>query len=725
MKTDYFASCPKGIENLLSDELAELGCENLRQTIAGVSFSAPLKTLYKVLLWTRLANRILMPLARDKAKTSDEIYNLVYQIPWDDYMLPSATILVDFVGSNDDITNTQFGAQRVKDAVVDRFVGLGMARPSVSKIAPDVRINARLTKSSLILSIDMSGDSLHRRGYRTKQGAAPLKENLAAAVLVRAGWPRLLEKARQEKKQIALADPMCGSGTFLIEAAMMAANMAPGLKREVFGCERLRTHDKELWQSVKQEAEAEILPLDDAMFPIIQGGDIDEYMLRISRENISETPFGNCIRLKHSALEHFTAPSSEGGGDLEGLLICNPPYGERLGEAEDLRVVYQTLGQVAKENLSGWQIGVFTSNVELAREMRLRAKNKYKFFNGKLPTELHLFDILGGEAKLREDRDVQTTPLSDGAEMVFNRLKKNRKRLDRWIKKENIECYRLYDADMPEYSAAIDVYGDQFHIQEYKAPKTINENNAQVRFNEICHATVKAFDLQPDQVISKTRMRQKGRAQYQKLGELDQKHFLEIQEGGAKLRVNLHDYIDTGLFLDHRPLRKRIRAEASGKQFLNLFCYTATATVQAVLGGAAGSVSVDLSNTYLDWAKNNFALNNISTARHSLVRADCIKWLNDCRQGFDIIMLDPPSFSNSKSTTTILDIQKDHAQLIQRCMDILNPGGVLYFSVNLRSFKLDESLVGHFHVDNISKETLDPDFERNPKIHSCWAIKNQ
>lgn len=308
--------------------------------------------------------------------------------------------------------------------------------------------------------------------------------------------------------------------------------------------------------------------------------------------------------------------------------------------------------------------------------------------------------------------------------MVANRIAKNRKRLASWLNKENIQCYRVYDADMPEYSAAIDVYGNELHIQEYAAPASVDERKAQTRFDELVHATAATFKVEEDKLHTKERRRNKGKRQYEKLhsGAAENSHFFEVNEGQAKLLVNLQDYLDTGLFLDHRPLRKRIFEEAKGKKFLNLFCYTATATVHAALGGASSSVSVDMSNTYIDWAARNFALNNVHKTRHLLERADCITWLKQCREGFDIIMLDPPSFSNSKKMDDVLDIQKDHVQLIERCMDILLPGGKLYFSNNFRKFKLDDALLNKYQVEDIKQATLDVDFSGNSKIHHCWEI---
>jgi 23S rRNA (guanine2445-N2)-methyltransferase / 23S rRNA (guanine2069-N7)-methyltransferase len=200
--------------------------------------------------------------------------------------------------------------------------------------------------------------------------------------------------------------------------------------------------------------------------------------------------------------------------------------------------------------------------------------------------------------------------------------------------------------------------------------------------------------------------------------------FFTVQEGHAKFWVNLIDYLDTGLFLDHRPLRLKIAEHSQGKKFLNLFCYTATASVHAALGGATESTSVDMSNTYIDWARRNFELNKINLYAHKLVQADCLQWLNECRNGYDLIMLDPPTFSNSKRMEGVLDVQRDHVALVTRCMELLNTNGRLYFSTNLRGFKLDRESLAKYQLDDITASTIDVDFERNPKIHHCYLIQH-
>lgn len=303
--------------------------------------------------------------------------------------------------------------------------------------------------------------------------------------------------------------------------------------------------------------------------------------------------------------------------------------------------------------------------------------------------------------------------------MFANRLKKNLKQLGRWVRKEEIECYRLYDADMPEYALAIDVYADWLHVQEYAAPRSIDPEKAQGRFLDALAAIPTVMDVPPERIVIKRRERQAGTRQYERQAERGQ--FMNVTEGGVKLLVNLTDYLDTGLFLDHRPMRMRIQKEAAGKRFLNLFCYTAVATVHAAAGGARSTTSVDLSKTYLDWAKRNLALNGFSD-KHSLVHADVMAWLENDREIYDMIFVDPPTFSNSKRMDDVFDIQRDHVLLLDRAMARLAPGGSLYFSNNFRRFVMDESVEARYQVTNITAQTFDPDFARNKKIHQAWHL---
>lgn len=312
--------------------------------------------------------------------------------------------------------------------------------------------------------------------------------------------------------------------------------------------------------------------------------------------------------------------------------------------------------------------------------------------------------------------------------MVANRLRKNLKRLKSWRQREDVGCFRAYDADLPEYAAAVDVYTEEgadgrlfVHVQEYEAPRTIPEADARRRFGELLDAVREVFAVPAAQVSIKTRARGKGGSKY---GHMDRRgETFVVREGEARLRVNLFDYLDTGLFLDHRPLRRRIAAEAAGKRFLNLFCYTGVASVQAAVGGAAETTSVDLSATYLEWAAGNLALNGATGRQHRLVQADAMSWLEADRGEYDLVFCDPPTFSNSARADD-LDTQRDHVRLLRAAMARLAPGGLLLFSNNYRRFKLDEAAVAEFaHCSEISPQTIAPDFERNPRIHRCWELR--
>ncbi len=720
----WFAACPRGLENLLYHELLELGASEARETIAGVHFSGPRALGYRACLWSRLANRILLPLQTVDAGDADQLYTGLMGIDWGAVMHARQSIAVDFSGQNQAIRNTQFGAQRSKDAIVDWFVKHGGQRPSVDRRRPDVRINVHLSKGRAAVALDYSGGSLHRRGYRSSAGAAPLKENLAAAILLRAGWPAMVEAGG------ALIDPMCGSGTLLIEGAMMAADIAPGLGRARFGFEALREHNDAQWKAIVADARGRRERGLAGELPEIRGYDADPRVIRRAQENIAEAGLEKLVRVSCKPLAAVKKPTHR---PLEnGLLVCNPPYGERLGEKASLVYLYRELGELMSREFPTWQAAVFTSDLDLGRAIGLRSHKQYGFYNGAIETHLLLFELRdnalrplpgsGGEGAQRAGA-VPRLPLSEGAAMFANRIRKNRKRLKPWLKRAGVECYRLYDADMPEYAVAVDMYGDRVHVAEYQAPKGVDPEAAARRMQEVAEALPQALELPPERIAYKQRARQRGAAQYEKQDSRGE--FISVREGGARLLVNLNDYLDTGLFLDHRPLRLRIAAEARGKTFLNLFCYTGTATVHAALGGARRTTSVDMSNTYLDWLRKNLAHNGLDESRNILVRANCLEWLRQGKGEYDLVLLDPPSFSNSKSMQGSFDVQRDQLDLVRAAMRLLHSDGALYFSNNRRGFRLAPELEAEFECRDITAETLDPDFERNQRIHCCFRLTHR
>jgi 23S rRNA (guanine2445-N2)-methyltransferase / 23S rRNA (guanine2069-N7)-methyltransferase len=722
---EWFAACPRGLEGLLAHELTTLGATGTRETVAGVYFEGPLSVGYRACLWSRLANRILLPVLNCEAPDADALYRELRQVNWEDFFDVDQSFAIDFSGQNDEIRNTLFGAQRSKDAIVDWFQDTAGKRPSVQKRDPDIRLNIRLSKSRLTVGVDFSGGSLHRRGYRLRAGEAPLKENLAAALLLRADWPGIAARGG------ALIDPMCGSATLLLEGALMAADIAPGLYRERFGFESWKGHNVQQWQAILAEAKSRAERGRASELPEIRGYDADPVVIRFAEENIARIGLQKCVRVSCKPLSELAKPTHV---PLPfGLVICNPPYGERLGEKESLRFLYAELGEAMLREFPGWVGAVFTSDIELGKATGLRSHKRYALWNGALASSLLLFDLSNNE--IRNSGSAATAisasgeviagnvALSEGSQMFANRIQKNRKRLSRWVKRENIQCYRLYDSDMPEYAVAVDVYGEHLHVAEYQAPKGIDPAAAAKRMQEIVDALPQATGVPPSAIAYKRRQRQRGSKQYEK--EDNRGELLTVTEGPAKLLVNLHDYLDTGLFLDHRPLRQRIGQDAQGQDFLNLFCYTGAATVQAVLGGATKTTSVDLSHTYLGWLRKNLAVNGMDEIRNEVIHADCLVWLEKADSEYDVILLDPPSFSNSRRMEDSFDVQRDQVRLLQSAMKVLRPNGVLYFSNNRRGFSLDDALSEQFDCVDISGETLDPDFKRNLKIHRCWTIRHR
>lgn len=718
-----YITCPWGIESLLAEEITDLGGVIQKTTVAGLHASADRQTAYRICLWSRLANRVILTLGREAGcEESAAIIAAVKALPWADVLKPGQTLAVDFHGQSAAIRHTRFGAQVVKDGVVDALRDAGWERPGIDPREADVRLYAHLHKGQLLVGVDLVGASLHQRGYRRDTGHAPLKENLAAALLVRAGWPA------RAKRGEPLVDPMCGAGTLLIEAAMMAADMAPQLSRERFAFETLADFDAEAWRELRREAQARAELGRRRARSRLFGLDQSPQAISAARSNAMRAGIPALITLSGGSVKALDCPAElrEHGAESSGMVITNPPYGERLGELPELVALYSDLGDRMRRKFPGWQLALFTGNPDLGHRLGLRAHKQYAFKNGPLDCKLLLIDIAsrtdsGGDSEPARSAQTETT-LNEGAQMFANRLQKNRKRLGKWLKKSGESCYRLYDADMPEYALAIDVYGHQVHVQEYAAPKSVDPNKAQRRLMDALSAIPVALDVRPEQIHYKQRERQSGKAQYRK--QADSGDRFVVEEGGARLWVNLKDYLDTGLFLDHRPVRRMLGEKAAGKRFLNLFCYTATATVHAALGGASDSVSVDLSNTYLEWARDNFTLNKLDQSRHRIVRDDCLRWLETAGSEFDLIFMDPPTFSNSKRMEGTLDIQRDHVRLIELAMARLAPAGELIFSNNQQRFSLDAAVASTYQVEEITAQTYDPDFTRRANLHHCFRIRH-
>ncbi len=707
----FFVSCGKGLEYLLADELLALGAPVATATVAGVNVEGELELAMRAVLWSRLASRVLWPLAGFDCADEQALYAGTAAIDWAQHLDAQATLAVDAHVSGAAITHAKFAALRVKDAIVDRLRADTGQRPDVDTDAPDLRLNLHLRKGRATLAVDLGGGSLHRRGWRAQQGEAPLKETLAAAMLLRGRWPQVYADGG------GLLDPMCGSGTLLIEGALMAADVAPGLARHGDAAPtRWRGFDATQWQRLTEAARERERAGRASLRATFHGSDLDPHAIRSAIANAEAAGVAAAIAFRESPVQQLAAPP-----EASGLAVCNPPYDQRLAADAGL---YRELGDALQRAAPDWRAVILCGDEHLARASGLRASKRYAFFNGALECVLLACD----RARPETQAPRPAPPLSEGAAMVANRLRKNLRKLKTWREREGVDCFRAYDADLPEYAAAIDVYVEDaaaprtfLHIQEYQAPASVPEADARRRMGEIVRAATEVFAVPREQIAIKTRARGKGGAKYGAMAQRGQ--FIDVREGAARLRVNLFDYLDTGLFLDHRPMRTRIAREAHGKRFLNLFAYTGAASVQAAVGGAAATTSVDLSATYLQWAADNLARNGCTGSAHRLVQADAVAWMEAERGQFDLIFCDPPTFSNSARADDF-DIQREHLRLLRAALARLAAGGVLYFSSNFRRFKLDEqALAGLADLREISAQTLPPDFERNPRIHRCWELR--
>ena len=715
----YFVTCPKGTEGLLADEIRSLGATDVMAGQAGVSLSGDLDLGYRACLWSRLASRVLLFLARFEAKTAEALYDEIRSLPWEDHMAPRNSLAVDFLAVRSEISNARFGTLKVKDAIVDRFRDRSGVRPDVDSVNPDIQVNVYMYRDEARVSLDISGESLHRRGYRKSEVAAPLKENLAAAILIRSRWPDVAESGGP------LLDLMCGSGTLAIEAALMAGDVAPGLLRLNLGSPGWRGHNQPIWHQLRRKAEVRKRE-GMGRIPIIIGYDQDAEAVQYAGSHADQVGMSRCIRFETRELGEVDGLGSE----APGLVVVNPPYGRRIGDDSDLGHLYARLGDTFRNHFPGWRTAVFTGNPALAPNIKLKPRRSYDLLNGAIPCKLLVYKLATEEVirekglRGAEEKNVSYAVGGAASEMFVNRLRKNLRHFGKWARRSGITCYRVYDSDLRDYPMAIDLYGSTHtcaHVQIFE--KDAESARVDELGKEMKSQLPGILEVMPDHLYLKTRKRQKGDAQYERMGKSGRLH--EIAEGDCRFLVNLTDYLDTGVFLDHRITRQKIGERSRGKRFLNLFGYTGTTTVHAAMGGAVSTTTVDLSSRYLAWARRNLDLNGFQPEGHELVPEDCVTWLDRAskkKTKYGLIFLDPPTFSNSKSMSGTLDVQRDHVDLIRRGLGLLEPEGILLFSTNRRNFKMEYPVRAGVRMTDITKVTIPRDFARHQNVHRCWEF---
>ncbi len=730
---ELFATCGTGLEAILGQELRGLGMDEVRPLTGGVAFSADLERAYTALLWSRVASRILLVLERVEATDSDSLYAGVRDIAWEDVVAPGATIAVNARGTNDQLRDTRYTALRVKDAVCDRLRDERGERPDVDAQHPDLLIQVNLHARRATVYIDLSGTSLENRGYRdAARSSSPfIHETLAAAMLLAADWP-----ARAKRGEI-LVDSMCAAGTLVIEAALIAGDVAPGITRSTWGFSGWYGHDEESWQAVLDAADARAQA--GAREVVIYATDAREREIACARARAkaaaiaslieflpSRDALANAIMCRVDARGLFASCLFVSTECLEATLPAR--YAQLAGELLDAKPLEAAVMLVEGQDADAY--------------LGMERTRGYSCMNGSAPCDIALFDLRGDASRAAQVsvRDRRLAVYDVSAQQFADRLNKVFKQRRKWASKNGISAYRIYDADLPDYNMAIDLYEGAgkdagrrlVHVAEYAPPKNIDAAKAARRMTDALNIASVVLDVSADDIFVKRRVRAKGGSQY---AQHDQdmrqraRHVVITQENGLLFEVDLASYLDTGLFLDHRDTRELVGKLAAGKSFLNLFAYTCTASVYAAARGAKFTTSVDLSNTYLQWGERNMELNGLMNSHQEFVRADCVEWVQQTRHTkmrWDLVFVDPPTFSNSaKMRTRGWDVQRDHAELLIGVSRLLTRGGAAVFSCNLRGFKLDRETIERAGVQvvDITDKTIPLDFERHAQVHHCFVLR--
>lgn len=749
LSLDLIITCADGLEAPLQTELTSFGIASEIKSTGRLAVTGTLRDLYTICLWSRVASRVLMLIKRKNINTeydvAEQLYGLAKSVDWTEQFKLEQTFAIRLSVDKRVAVSQQFAMLRIKDAIADTFNEVYDSRPNVDSKNPDFSVFATVNDKQAELYLDLSGTSLHRRGYRVAMTEAPLKENLAAALLYSAGWHKKNEEGNAPLYN-ALIDPMCGSGTFIIEALLMHCDYAVGIDKAAnqFGFYEWQHHDDALWQQMIDDAQTrfrDALAITNEQpdtLPLILGFDADSGAILATEKNLIAAGLQDLLPLldlETRALDQLSSvlkPLVDDGRLSNPLVITNPPYGERLGDEEMIKPLYHALGLILQDSFAGIDIdpmvGILAANVEQVDILPIKEPKTLRCHNGAITVYFRYGTLIAGQTgnlvSRFEKREIE---VEEGQDFI-NRLQKNLAKLKKLAKKDTVSNLRVYNADLPDFKVAVDLYGDYVHVQEYAPPKNIPPETAKKRFNLALMGIREVFGINREQIFIKTRARQSGNDQYSKQGNTEKRgKFYVAREDGAYFYVNFTDYLDTGLFIDHRNMRARIKDNSRNKSVLNLFAYTCTASVHAALAGAKKVTSVDLSQNYLDWGKQNFVLNGLDVSRnkYQFVAADIFEWIKDNTEQFDIIFIDPPTFSNSKKFQGTFDVQRDHSALINRAMNRLTSDGVLYFSNNFTRFELDEQLTERYDIVDITQKTIGFDFDVKKPIHQSFEIRHR
>lgn len=717
-----FATTSRGIEKILRKELSDLGAGDPKIEHSGVGFSAPLPLVYKLCLFLRTANRVLLTIGTGTYKKENDFYLFAKAFRWEEHMDVEKTFAITASSRDKAFTHTSYLSLQIKDGLADRFREIKGRRPSVDTDKPDISFHIHAESGEIILYLDASGGSLHERGYRKQRVEAGLKEHAAAAMLLASDWPTIYTEGG------GLIDFMCGAGTIPIEGALMAHDIPPGIYRRYFGYYHWKYHNYPLWKEIREQAKSSLQGMQNGAVPSggtgISGFDKDGKAVSAAQANAKSAQVLHLLSIRRKAL-HELEPISPGEGGPPGLICINPPYGIRLEKAEAIPSLYQEIGRVLKRSFTGWKASILVPDEDAGKLLGLQADFVSPLSNGEIPSKLIGLTVSEGNTfrvhfPFYHGRGKGERVESHGEDLK-NRLNKNRKKLKSYLKNNGVSCYRIYDADIPEYAAVVDIYGGAYaYIQEYEAPGEIPPAKARFRLIEIVNAVSEVFGIGKENVYLVQRKVQRNTRQYGKIGTTDAR--IAVREGDLAFYVNLVDFLDTGLFLEHRHLRQRIRDESRGKRFLNLFAYTCTASVYALAGKASRVLSVDTNKHYLQWGEQNCRLNGLPAAGFGTLCMDSMLWLRRNSEKFDLIFIDPPSFSNSKDREGDFILERDYPELLTLAMRSLSPGGTIYFTAHLKGFRPDFTPLKGADINTISKEITPPDFLESRGAYNCYQI---
>ena len=758
------AACAFGLEAIVKRELIALGYEAKVSQPGRVEFKGGWGDVCKTNLWLRTADRVLVKILEFDSEDFDALFDTVRDHNWAELIAADAEFPVTGRSRLSTLTSVPAIQRTVKKGIVESLQR-GHATKELPETGALYKIDVALLKDVATLTLDTTGDSLHKRGYRKLTGRAPIKETLAAALVDLSVW----------KPERVLVDPFCGTGTIPIEAAMIGMKIAPGINRQ-FASSDWPQFAKEQWQESVADAKSQIVR--DVDLQII-GSDVDENALEMAMYHARQAGVENQIHFRQKPFADLESKQKY------GCIVTNPPYGERLEDIRSVGPLYESFPRVLQK-LETWSLFVITNLPKVESIFQKQASRRRKLFNGRI--ECTYYQYLGprpprgyfdddyvepveadGElnvvepllevptkqidaiqvrqagtqtpdikdasnvwerAKSKREAKPAVAPIFGGlqpkdeeqAQLFRNRLVKRARHLRRWPTKQGVTCFRLYERDIPEIPLVVDRYEDHLHITEYERPHE-RDRGRHAAWLELMRKTA-AESLNVDLENAHLKSRDHEARQYEKLD--NQQRRITVGEAGLNFLVNLTDYVDTGLFLDHRNTRLMVHSEANGTRFLNLFAYTGSFTVYAADADADSTVTVDLSKNYLQWAEDNLKANSLAGPEHKFVAMDCMEYLKRCvsrRKKFDLIVVDPPTYSNSKRTEDDWDVQQCHVEMLNMIARILTPGGVVYFSTNFRRFKFHENeLVGYAEIREISKQTVPEDF-RNKRIHRCWRME--